>query len=378
MLVAILGDVAHAGNAALADGVLGDIPAAERKLAGLDRFKAGDAVNELGLAVAVDAGDADDLARAHRKAHVLYSVVFMYAGSNRQIFHVQHHIAEMLLALFHMEIDVAADHHGAELFHRGVFGFNRPDVLASAQHGAAIRHRHDLVELVGNKENALSLRGEIAHDLHQLFDLLRREHGRRLVEDEDLVVAVEHFQNLGALLHTDGDILDLRVGIDVQAVFLAQSENLFARFLLLKETELVRLNAHNDVIQNGEALHQLEVLMHHADAERIGVVGVVDLDFFAVLFDDALLRLIEAEQNAHQRGLARAVLPQQRMDLALFQLQGDIVVGDDPGESLGDVQHLDCVGFQIMPSFRFHSPPASDGADGNGNYTVLIILCRRV
>ena len=164
----------------------------------------------------------------------------------------------------------------------------------------------------------------------------------------------------------------------MQAVFFTQRQNLFARLLLLKKAHLVRLDAQNDIVENREALHQLEVLMHHADAERIGVVGVVDLDFFAVFFDDALFRLIEAEQNAHQRGLARAVLPQQRMDLALFQLQGDIVVGDDPGESLGDVQHLDCVGFQIMPSFRFHSPPASDGADGNGNYTVLIILCRRV
>ena len=302
----------------------------------------------------------------------------MYAGSNRQIFHVQHLFAEMLLALFHMEIDIAPDHHGAELLHRGVLRFHGADALSLAQHGAAVGHGHDLRKLVRNEEDALPLRGEIAHDLHQLFDLLRREHRRRLVENKDLVVAVEHFQNLGALLHTDGDILDLRVGIDVQAVFLAQSENFFARFLLLKETELVRLNAQNDIVENREALHQLEVLMHHADAERIGVVGVVDLDFFAVLFDDALFRLIEAEQNAHQRGLARAVLPQQRMDLALFQLQGDIVVGDDPGESLGDVQHLDCVGFQIMPSFRFHSPPASDGADGNGNYTVLIILCRRV
>ena len=61
----------------------------------------------------------------------------------------------------------------------------------------------------------------LLHDLHELVDLLRGQDGRRLVEDQDLVVAVEHLEDLGALLHADGDVLDERVGVDVQAVFLA-------------------------------------------------------------------------------------------------------------------------------------------------------------
>ena len=70
------------------------------------------------------------------------------------------------------------------------------------------------------------------------------------------------------------------------------------------------LHAHDDIVQHGEALHQLEVLVDHADAQRVGIVGVLDADLHAVLPDGALLRLIQAEQDAHQRGLAGAVFAQ--------------------------------------------------------------------
>ena len=80
------------------------------------------------------------------------------------------------------------------------------------------------------------------------------------------------------------------------------------------------LHAQDDVVQHGEALHQLEVLVDHADAQCVGVVGVLDGNLHAVLFDDALLGLVQAEQHAHQRGLAGTVFAQQGVDLSLFHL----------------------------------------------------------
>ena len=69
VLVPVLGDVAHV-LAAVADGGMGDVLAAQGDVAAAGFFQAGEAVDELGLAVAVDARDAHDLARAHLKAHV--------------------------------------------------------------------------------------------------------------------------------------------------------------------------------------------------------------------------------------------------------------------------------------------------------------------
>ncbi len=175
--------------------------------------------------------------------------------------------------------------------------------------------------------------GEAAHGVHELLYLLRREHCGRLVEDQYLVVAVEHLEYLDALLHADGDVLDLRVQVHLEAVFLGERLNLFARLALLEEAELRRLRAEYDVVQHGEDLDELEVLVDHAYAEPGRIVGVVDLYDLAVLLDNALLRLVHSEEHAHQRALARAVLAQKRVDLAPPELEGDVVVGYDVRES---------------------------------------------
>ena len=127
----------------------------------------------------------------------------------------------------------------------------------------------------------------------------------------------------------------------MQAVPLGELLDLPPRFLFLQEAALRRFGAQNDVVQHGEYLHQLEVLVDHADTQCRGIVGIVDLHRLAVLAYLARLGLVQAEQHAHQRGFAGAVFAQQRVDLSLFQLEGDIVVGLDAGELLGNVKHLD-------------------------------------
>ena len=52
---------------------------------------------------------------------------------------------------------------------------------------------------------------ERSEDLEELARLLRRQDGGRLVEDEDVGVAVERLQDLDALLLADRDVLDARV-----------------------------------------------------------------------------------------------------------------------------------------------------------------------
>ena len=83
------------------------------------------------------------------------------------------------------------------------------------------------------------------------------------------------------------------------------------------------------------------MLVHHADAGGVGVVGVFDQEGLSVLPDLARVRLVQAEQHAHQRRLARAVFAQQRVDLAPDQPERDVVVGAYAGEVLGDADHLD-------------------------------------
>ena len=210
---------------------------------------------------------------------------------------------------------------------------------------------------MGDEQDALALGLEAAHNLHQFIDLLRGQNGRRFVKNQNLIVAVQHFEDLDTLLHTDGDIADQRIRVDFQAVLLAKLHDLFTGSILLQETMAGILDTQDDIVKNGKTFDQLEMLMHHADAKRVGVIGVLDLDLFAIFLDNALFRLIQTEQYAHQGRFTGAVFAQQRMDLAFAQLQRDIVVGLDTGELLGDVQHLDneIICQSVHAPFYFHS-----------------------
>ena len=190
------------------------------------------------------------------------------------------------------EFHISADHHTGELFLCGIGDIDGADILALAQYRAAVRDGHDLVKLMGDKEDGFAFFCKTAHDFHQLVDLLRCQNSRRFVEDQDLVIAVEHLQDLGTLLHAHGDILDQGIRVNMKTVLFGKSKYLFTRLFLLQEAHVCRLDAEDDVVENREALDQFEMLVYHADVQRIGIVRIADGYFDAVLFDDALFRLI--------------------------------------------------------------------------------------
>ena len=352
VLVTVLRDMAHAVLGALADGGMGDVLAIQRDLAVGQLFQTGQAVDKLGLAVALNARQADDLTGVHLEGDILDGILLALIIVHGHVLHVQHHGTGLCRLLFHLQLHITAHHHAGKFFLGGVLDVHGAHVLALAQHGAAVGHGHDLVQLVGNEQDGLAFLLEPAHDLHQFVDLLRGQHCGRLVEDQDLVVAVQHLQDLNTLLHTNRDIADQCIRIHAQAVLFAQGHHLFACLGLLQKAHLVGFHPQNDVVQHAEAFHQLEVLVHHADAQCVGIVGVADGNLLAVFQDLALFRLIQAEQHAHQRTFARAVLAQKGVYLALAQLQGDIIVCLDTGEFLGNVEHLD----HIILCQSAHSP----------------------
>ena len=277
----------------------------------------------------------------------------MELRGDREVLDLQHDLAGHLILLVHLEIDLPSDHHGRELLHGRLARVDGADAFTLAQHCAPVGDGHNFCELVGDEKDGLSFRREIFHDLHELVDFLRGQNCRRLVEDQNLVVPVEHLENFGSLLHTDGDILYLCVRVDAQAVLLRQGEDLFPRLLLLQKARFIGLHAEDDIVEHREALDQLEVLVYHADVEVVRVVGVADPDDLSVLLDDAALGLIQAKEHAHQGRFAGAVFAEQRVNFPLFQLEGNVVIGADAGEFLCDIQHLnDIFRFgQILHSF---------------------------
>ena len=339
MLMPVLGDMAHILTPMVNGAVRNILPAQgniSRRL-----VQSRQAIDQLRLAVAVDTGNAHDFSGPDAEAHMVYGVALVGVRGHAHILHPK----DLLLGLggrfLHLQLHRAAHHHVRQLLLIGFAGVYRTNIPALAQHGDTVGHLHDFVELMGDKEDGLPLSRQILHDLHKLVDLLGRQHSSRLVKNKDLVIPVEHLQDLYTLLHTHGDVLHLGVHIYPQAIPLRQLLHLFTGFLLLHKTHFGGLRPQNDIIQHREYIHQLEMLVYHSDTQGGRHIRVGDIDFFAVFANLACLRLIQAEQYAHQRGFTGAVFAQQSVDLAPAELQRDVVVGLDAWELLCDVKHFD-------------------------------------
>ena len=95
------------------------------------------------------------------------------------------------------------------------------------------------------------------------------------------------------------------------------------------------------------------MLVHHADAGGHGVAGPGEVLDVVVEQDLALVGLVQAVQHVHEGRLARAVLTEQAVDLAGFDREVDVVVGDQGAEPLGDAAKFElhvpilCVGIRV-------------------------------
>ena len=135
-----------------------------------------------------------------------------------EVLDLQDRLPDLAGLLIDGKLHVAANHHLGQFLFRGVLDVNGADIPALAQDRAAVRDRHDLVELVGDEQDALALGLEAAHNVHELVISWGSEPpwARRKSEFH---CPVEHFQDLDTLLHADGDVADQRVRVTFRPYF---------------------------------------------------------------------------------------------------------------------------------------------------------------
>ena len=95
----------------------------------------------------------------------------------------------------------------------------------------------------------------------------------------------------------------------------------------------------------------------------IAALGDAEAHRLPVDRDLALVRVVEPVEDVHQRRLAGAVLAEQRVHLALAEVEADVVVGDDAGEALRDVAHLEA-------RFGAHQPSRRDSTVSRGAWRI--------
>ncbi len=184
----------------------------------LGKALAGEDREEFALAVAGDAGDADDFAGAHRqldsgKRHpVRAEAAGAEPGDPQHLGAVRVRRARAHLA------DLGADHEGGDLAGaRGARIEARDDPAAAQDRGAPAQAPH-LLELVRDVEDRAALARAAARASEQALRLLRRQHRGRLVEDEQLRILQQAAHDLDALALACGERPHRPVRLEREAV----------------------------------------------------------------------------------------------------------------------------------------------------------------
>ena len=197
---------------------------------------------------------------------------------------------------------------------------------------------------MGDDDDGLAAVAHIPQHGKELLGLLGGQHGGRLVQDQNIRAPVEHLDDLHRLLLGDGHIVNLLVRVHVKAVGVADFPNFLSGLRQIQPPGQTQ----NDVLRRGEHIHQLEMLMDHADAVGEGILGGADDHRLSVDGDLPLVGEIDAGEHIHQGGLAAAVFTQQGQNFSPVDVQPDLVVGQDGPEGFGDVPHFHRWNFPLV------------------------------
>ena len=164
--------------------------------------------------------------------------------------------------------DLAPDHPPRELLLGRAGSRKRLDHLPAAQDRDPVGDLEHLVQLVADEDDREPLLAQHLEYPEELGSLLRRQHRGRLVQDQDVRLAVQRLDDLDALLLTDGDLVDPCIRVDCEAEVLRQVEHALARGVVVEQdAHVTRLHPEHDVLGDGHHRDQHEVLVHHADPE---------------------------------------------------------------------------------------------------------------
>ena len=139
------------------------------------------------------------------------------------------------------------------------------DLAAAAQHADAVGNLQHLIELVADEDHGVARRREIAQRLEQFARLRRRQHGGRLVEDQHARLAASTRRISTRCCSPAERSVDPRVRAHVEVELLGERRASAPR----ARAEAQRGVSHQPrwmFSATVKALHQLEMLMHHADA----------------------------------------------------------------------------------------------------------------
>ena len=326
----------------LAAGVVGGVVHQDR--AGFERTLAAEDFDQILLAVAGDAGDADDFMRVDRDRIDRQALAAAILGGAQAGHRQADFVGRGALAFRVFRRVRFADHHRrqvgrAQILHRAGAGH-----AAAAQHRDLIDEGGDFLQFVGDDHDGQRAGvGEVADQTEHLGGFLGGQDGGRFVQHQEFSLQIKLFDDLGFLPFAGGEVADLDFQRHLERH--AFHELLQAGdFLAPVDHGRNVLARHHQVFGDGHRRYQGEVLVHHAEAERIGVGGTLDRGFASVDDETTFVGAVVAQQAFYQCRFAGAVFTEQAVHAAGGDLQRDVGQGVKGAEMLADADRLDTDG----------------------------------
>ena len=152
-----------------------------------------------------------------------------------------------------------------------------------------------------DQHNRATLVAQTSQHAPQLVHFGWREHGGRLVENQNARAAIERLEDFHALRLTNSEIADALLHRNRQAGTVHKRLHL-ALCLRAVELSVARdLGTERDVLGHRQRWHEHEVLVHHAHARADRVRRAPARDVPTTDLHAAGVRLKHAAQDSHER-----------------------------------------------------------------------------
>ena len=238
----------------------------------------------------------------------------------------------------HQTLDDAGLGEFINALHQGFDGMAIPD------DGDLVSAVGQLIELVGDQDAGdAPLAFELQQQVEQVLRVAFVQGRSRLVQDQQLDILGKRFGDLHQLLLAHADVLDQGTGVIPQAHHGHVLRSLLVGQVPVDHAGGRALIAQEHIFRDAQVGHQRQFLVDNNDAQALAVLDVVEAAFLALKDDIPLIgaKGIDAAENVHQRGFARAVLAADGVDLAFFDFDVHLVQRFHAGEDLGDVLHFE-------------------------------------
>ena len=209
----VIGNTAHAGIPNLLGRAAGDFPSVQENAAGRGAAKAQKSLRQGRLPVALDARYAQHLAGADGKGDILYSGAA--TALHAEVLYLQHLFRPNGMGPAAPGGNRFAHHHLRQLFHTGFLRGGGADDPALPNHGHAVCNLIDLPQLMRNENCGLAQLPQTAQHIKQCVGLLRRQQGGRLVENQNIRLAIQQLDDLHSLALPDGQLVHQRIRVYV-------------------------------------------------------------------------------------------------------------------------------------------------------------------